>query len=255
MKPHILRENNWKSVKETGFKIAILPWGATEAHNYHLPYGTDTILAEHIAAEAAELANKSDAGCIVLPSIAYGVNSGQMDIKLCMNMRPSTQMTIIRDILDVLRKHGIKKLVILNAHGGNSFTPIIRELSLDYPDILMSSVNWWVACKPDGFFTDAGDHAGELETASMQYVAPELVLPLSDAGNGADTHFIPQGLREKWAWIPRRWIYTTKDTGVGDPSKATPENGERFVKACIEKIAQYFVDFSAIKSEIDLYEK
>jgi len=255
MQPQVLRENNWKSIKQTDIKIALLPWGATEAHNLHLPYGTDTILAERIAADAAAIANISGAGAIVLPSIAYGVNTGQMDLKLCMNMRPSTQMAILKDILDVLVKHEIHRLVIINAHGGNSFVPIIRELSLDYPEVLMSNVNWWVACKPDNYFTDAGDHAGELETASMQFVSPELVLPLSEAGSGAETHFRLEGLREKWAWTPRRWIYTTKDTGVGNPVMATAENGERFVKDCIDKIARFIVEFSEVKSEKELYEE
>jgi creatinine amidohydrolase len=255
MKSHVLRETNWKNVKNEGFKIAILPWGATEAHNYHLPYGTDTILAERVAADASAIANLSGAGCIVLPSLAYGVNTGQMEVKLCMNMKPSTQLAIVRDILEVLDKHGIKKLVILNAHGGNAFVPIIRELSLEFPHILMSAINWWVACKPDGFFTEAGDHAGELETACMQYVAPELVLPLNDAGNGKEKGFIIQGFKEKWAWTPRRWIYISDDTGVGNPTAATPENGERFLICCIDKIAKFLTDLAKVKNESELYER
>lgn len=255
MKPHVLQETNWKRVKNEEFKIAVLPWGATEAHNYHLPYGTDTILAEKVAADAAGIANESGAGCIVLPSIAYGVNTGQMDVKLCMNMKPSTQMSIVRDILEVLDKHGINKLVILNAHGGNAFVPLIRELSLEYPHILMSAINWWVACKPDGYFTEAGDHAGELETACMQSVAPDLVLPLDNAGDGTEKKFAIDGFREKWAWTPRRWIYITKDTGVGNPKAATPKNGERFLKCCTEKIAKFMIDLSKINSESELYEQ
>jgi creatinine amidohydrolase len=47
--PYILRENNWKSVQSQPYDIAVLPWGATEAHNYHLPFGTDTIETEYIA--------------------------------------------------------------------------------------------------------------------------------------------------------------------------------------------------------------
>lgn len=254
MKPHVLQEANWKCIKNEELKIAILPWGATEAHNYHLPYGTDTILAERVAADAAGIANKSGAGCIVLPSIAYGVNTGQMEVKFCMNMKPSTQMAVVRDILEVLEKHGIKKLVILNAHGGNSFVPIIRELSLEYPHILMSSVNWWLACKPDGYFKEAGDHAGELETACMQYAAPELVLQLDTAGNGKERNFVIEGFREKWAWTPRRWIYISEDTGVGNPKAATPENGERFLRCCTEKIAKFLVDLSNAKNERELYE-
>lgn len=255
MKTQILRETNWKKVREEEYKIAILPWGATEAHNYHLPYGTDTILAEKIASDAAGIANQSGAGCIVLPSIAYGINTGQMEVKLCMNMRPSTQMAIIRDILEVLKSHDINKLVILNAHGGNAFAPLIRELSLDFPQIIISSINWWQVCKPEGYFTEAGDHAGELETSCLQATAPELVLPLKEAGNGEEKKFIIDGFREKWAWTPRRWVYITNDTGVGNPKDATPEKGERFMRDCTEKIAKFLVEFSKNNSERELYER
>lgn len=51
MRPYILAETNWKTIKETDYTIAILPWGATEAHNYHLPYATDVIESKYIAAE------------------------------------------------------------------------------------------------------------------------------------------------------------------------------------------------------------
>lgn len=48
-RPYILAETNWKEIKAQPFQLAILPWGATEAHNYHLPYGTDNYEATYIA--------------------------------------------------------------------------------------------------------------------------------------------------------------------------------------------------------------
>lgn len=255
MKAHLLQETNWKNADKKQFKVAILPWGATEAHNLHLPYGTDTIIAEMVAAKAAETANAGGADAIVLPSIAYGVNSGQMEVKLCMNINPSTQTAILRDILYVLENHSIDKLVIINSHGGNAFQPIIRELSLEFPDTLIASINWWVVCKPEDYFDEPGDHAGELETSVMMAIAPELVLPLKNAGEGKEKHFKIEGLRKKWAWTPRRWIYITEDTGVGNPKKATKEKGEVFLKACADKIAGFILDFSKVEEEKDLYEK
>ena len=53
---HILNEVTWRTVRETSYQVAVLPWGATEAHNTHLPYGTDTIETEAIASRSAELA-------------------------------------------------------------------------------------------------------------------------------------------------------------------------------------------------------
>lgn len=88
----------------------------------------------------------------------------------------------------------------------------------------------------------------------MMYTNPNLVAPLDEAGTGAETKFKIEGLREKWAWTPRRWIYISEDTGVGNPKKATKEKGELFVKQCTEKIAKFILEFSQIENEEDLYE-
>ena len=52
----LLSRNHWKNVKVSDYDVAVLPWGATEAHNYHLPYGTDVFEAEALAAESTRLA-------------------------------------------------------------------------------------------------------------------------------------------------------------------------------------------------------
>ena len=255
MNDHILQETNWKNIKGANIKVAILPWGATEAHNYHLPYGTDTMLAERISCDAAAIANKKKAGVIVLPSIAYGVNTGQMDVKLCMNLNPSTQHAILSDILYVLDFHGIDKLVIVNGHGANNFRQIIRELTVEYPDIMVCCADWWKICNEKNYFDDPGDHAGELETSAIQAIRPELVLPLEVAGDGREHHFKIAGMRERWMWTQRRWICISDDTGVGDPRASTAEKGEKFMTACSEKLAAFLVDFSKIKYEDELYER
>lgn len=251
---NVLQQANWKTIKESKVKIALLPWGATEAHNYHLPYGTDTILAEKLAEMSSNLANEKGAKSIVLPSIAYGVNSGQLDIPFCMNLHPSTQKMILRDILQVLTIHGVNKVIIINAHGGNQFQPIIRELSVEFPNIMVCNINWWVVCKGSDYFVEPGDHAGELETSSMLAVAPELVLPLEEAGDGEERRLKLKGFSEKWAWIPRRWVLTSADTGVGNPKLATAEKGDRFINDCAAKIAEFISEFEKAESESDLYE-
>jgi creatinine amidohydrolase len=145
MRPYILAETNWKTVKDRTIDLAILPWGAIEAHNYHLPYSADVIEADYIAAGAAKIAYEQGAKMIVLPSVPYGVNTGQMDIKLDLNISPSTQMAIVTDIVNDLNKQGINKLLILNSHGGNDFKPILREVGLKFPKIFLSFCNWYNA--------------------------------------------------------------------------------------------------------------
>ncbi|HPV87592.1 MAG TPA: creatininase family protein [Bacteroidales bacterium] len=255
MKPFILQQTNWHTVKEMKYEIAVLPWGATEAHNYHLPYGTDTILAAEVAGRSTAIAWEQGVRVLVLPEIAYGVNSGQMDIPFCMHMNPSTQQRILEDIVVVLLRHNVKKLVILNGHGGNTFQNAIRELELRFPDMLICMVNWWRVRPVTEYFDNPGDHADEMETSAMMAIRPELVLPLKYAGSGTEHRLKIKGFREKWAWIPRRWIYTTGDTGVGDPSLSTPEKGKRFLEDCIAQIGAFLVELAGIQKLEDLYEQ
>jgi creatinine amidohydrolase len=162
-----------------------------------------------------------------------------------MNLNPSTQYAILKDVAQVLQKHEINKLVILNAHGGNNFKQMIRELSLDYPDIFACSVNWWQTTDAKAYFNEPGDHAGELETAAVMHLRPELVLPLEEAGDGSAKTFKIKALKEGWASAQREWTQVTADTGVGNPKAATAEKGKIFFEKATNMIADFFVELHA----------
>ncbi|MCF7808705.1 MAG: creatininase family protein [Candidatus Marinimicrobia bacterium] len=254
MRPYILAESNWKDVSTQEVDLVILPWGATEAHNYHLPYATDVFESDHLAAEAARLAHEQGARVMVLPTIPFGVNTGQRDIYLDINLMPSTMMAIVGDVLDVLDDQGVKKFMIFNSHGGNDFKPILRELGLQYPDMFLTLVEWFRIMDHKAYFDEPGDHADEMETSLMLHLRPDLVRPLEDAGEGKDNAIKIQGIREGWAWTERRWSLATNDTGVGDPRKATANKGERFFKDVTNKLSGLLVDI-ANSNLSDLYEK
>ena len=173
-RPWVLGDTTWKTVRDMHYEVAILPWGATEAHNLHLPYGTDTIESSWVAHEAARLAWEDGARVVVLPAMPFGVNTGQLDIPLCLNLNPSTQAAVLRDVVDSVERAGVAKLVILNGHGGNDFRQIIRELQPD-TDVFLCTLNWYACVDAKAHFADPGDHAGELETSVMQHIAPDLV--------------------------------------------------------------------------------
>ena len=244
MRPYILAETNWKNIKTAEFDLAILPWGATEAHNYHLPYATDIIEADNIAAESARIAWEHGAKIIVLPTIPFGVNTGQADIKLDMNINPSTQFAILSDIIEVLNRQGIHKLILLNSHGGNDFNPMLRELGLKFPKMFLCTCNWFQSVDKTNFFDHPGDHADEMETSLMLYLTPKLVLPLTEAGDGKDKKYKIKEFSEGWVWAERRWSQITEDTGVGNPKAATKEKGERYFKAVTKKIATLFAELA-----------
>jgi creatinine amidohydrolase len=77
------------------------------------------------------------------------------------------------------------------------------------------------------------------------HLAPNLVLPLDEAGDGKAKKFRVAGLREGWAWAPREWTKVTEDTGVGNPTAATAEKGKKFFEAITERISGFLVDLAS----------
>ena len=179
MRPYILAETNWKAIKDLKVEVAVLPWGATEAHNYHMPYATDNIEGEAFAAEAARLAWEQGTKAVVLPAIPFGVNTGQDDILLNLTLYPSTQKAILHDIIEVLNRHGIYKLLV--------------------------TTNFFNIVDKDSFFEEKGDHADEMETSLLLHLRPDLVRPLEEAGPGLEKKSRIKGIREGWAWSERKW--------------------------------------------------
>lgn len=246
MRPYILAETNWKAIKAQKVDLAVLPWAATEAHNYHLPYATDIIEADAIAAEAGRIAWEQGAKIMILPTIPFGVNTGQPDIKLDINLNPSTQLAILKDIVEVLNRQGIHKLLLLNSHGGNDFKPMLRELGLQFPDMLLASCSWFQTLNKDDFFQEKGDHADEMETSLILHLRPDLVLPLEEAGEGKERKSRIKGIREGWAWSERRWSMVSEDTGIGNPKFSTKEKGQRYFRAVTEKLAGLFTEMAEV---------
>lgn len=249
----VLAKCHWKQVKERHYETAVLPWGATEAHNYHLPYGTDIFEAEAIAAESARQAKEEGADIIVLPAVPFGVNTGQHDIRLDINLNPSTQLKILDDIIAGLSRHKIHKLIIMNSHGGNDFRQMLRELGLKYPEMWLFQANFYQIPVHEKIFDEADDHAGEMETSLMLYLMPDVVLPLSEAGNGAFRKIMMPAIQEKWAWTEREWSRVTSDTGVGNPKKATREKGEKYYRHITQQMAAFLLDVCRMKRE-DAYQ-
>jgi creatinine amidohydrolase len=251
-RPYVLAETNWKSVKDTNYEVAILSWGATEPHNFHLPYATDNFESAAVAERAAKIAWERGAKVIVLPTVPFGVNTGQLDLKLTLNMNPSTQLAVLTDIASALSAQGLKKLLILNSHGGNDFRQMIRELQ-PRVKLFICMVNWWTCVNGKDYFDEPGDHAGEMETSMMMALHPDLLLPLSEAGAGKARKSRIPGLRDGWAWAPRKWSQVTSDTGTGNPKASTAEKGEKFLDAVTERIGGFLVDLAKADPE-NMYE-
>ncbi len=250
MRPWILAETNYGFVKDNPYEVAVLSIGATEPHNFHLPYGTDTYQVDAMAERACEAAWNNGAKVVMLPTIPYGTETNQMEFPLAMNVNPSTLGQIIRDIVDSLDKHGVHKLVILNGHGGNEFKPLLREM-LGTTPVKMFLCDWFrgmTADAKDELFEDAGDHAGEMETALGLAFFPHLVALdddgkiTGDDGATASTRF--EAVNNGWVSISREWHLLTTNTGAGNPHPATAEKGEKLMAVIVERLSEFLVELS-----------
>lgn len=246
MRPYILSECTWADLQTRRFDVAVLPWGATEAHNFHLPYATDVIEADALAAEAARKAWDAGAKVVVLPTVPFGVNTGQADIYLDLNLNPSTQLAILRDLVTVMNRQGIRKLLILNSHGGNDFRAMLRELGLAFPQMFLSTCNWFQLPGKAAFFDTPGDHADEMETSLLLHLRPDLVLPRNTWGDGTEKKHRIAAFGQGWAWAERRWSQISADTGVGAPHAATAERGKAFFDWATDHLAKLMRDLAAL---------
>ena len=253
-RPYLIAETNWGHLRSLEYELAVLPWGATEAHNYHLPYATDNIQLDAIAAGAARIAWERGAKVGVLPCVPFGVNTGQLDIPFCINMNPSTQTAVLADVIGSLAEQGIAKLTVLNGHGGNNFRQQLRELQVEFPEVFLSTVDWFSIIDFKEIFDEPGDHADEVETSLMMHVAPELVMPLDQAGDGSTNASRISAMREGWAWSQRDWLKATNDTGSGNPAAATAAKGERLLGDLTVKLAGFLVELAEADPD-NLYEE
>ncbi|WP_425396159.1 creatininase family protein [Aeoliella sp.] len=247
IRSHLLLETNYRQLRENPPNVAVLPWGATEAHNYHLPYGTDVIEAARIAEHAAALANNQGAQTIVLPTIPYGNDSQQLDQVATISISTTTALAILRDVCHSLTTQGIDRLVIVNGHGGNQFQPLVRDLMAELP-LLIVVVNFYELA-PDAHqavFEAPGDHADEMETSLLLHLEPELV-EIEHAGSGARRPFDIAALRQPGVWTPRPWSHCHADTGSGDPSRATAEKGRQYFEAVTQALANVIEGLSKAK--------
>lgn len=249
MRPYVLQETNLKSVKENPPQVAVLPWGATEPHNLHLPYGTDSITVTRIGERLCEKAWQQGARAYLLPTMPFGVNTNLLAFPLVINMNPSTQLAVLRDVTASLRAAGVKKMLLVNGHGGNDFNPLQRELF--GCGVFLAICNWWQVCDDilRKTFENVGDHADEMETSVGLHLFPEFMAPISQADAGAVRTTRFEAINRGWVKITRPWDKLTTNSGVGDPSKATAEKGRRYIEVAIERLSTFLVELAAAEMD------
>ena len=239
-----LTETNLGRLSRRRYEVAVLPTAAVEPHNLHLPEGQDWRHATWVARESCRRAWEKCGSVICLPAIPYGVDCNLMDFPLAIHVSQVALDAMVREILLSLRHHGIRKAVILNGHGGNDFTPLVRQMQCD-SDIHVFVCNWWNVGKDRyaEIFEKPDDHAGEFETSVALELYPDLV-ELDRARAAVPRPFRFEALEKGWVTTSRRFSRLNSFCGAGDPSGASAEKGRKYLELVCERISAFLVELA-----------
>jgi creatinine amidohydrolase len=248
MREWILAEQTHAAIRKRQWEVAVLPFGATEPHNLHMPYGTDNYEVEAVGQRACERAYQEGAGVLLLPTIPYGVNTNHLKIPgaVACSVTPTTLLAILRDLVDSLERQGIRKLILLNGHGGNELKPLMRELH-HRTQVFLCLCDWFrmAADCYKQIFKEPGEHADEVETSLGLAFFPEL-MHMEMADRGAARPCRLDAINRGWISITRPWHLASEQTGLGNPSAATPEKGKRLMDILVERLSDFMVALAAL---------
>jgi creatinine amidohydrolase len=221
--------------------VAVLPVGAVEQHGPHLPLSVDASLVEGVVAAALPQL-PADLPVLFLPPQNIGLSVEHSNYAGTLTLEPATLIALWTQLGACVARAGVRKLLLLNGHGGQvSVMDIVaRELRIKH-GLLVYSASWF------GLVDDAanqqfcvhehrfGIHGGEVETSMMLHLAPETV-HMERAQNFASTsevragkyHFIGNGRSAKLGWA----IEDYNPAGaVGNSAAATAERGAKVVQS------------------------
>lgn len=240
---------NLSRIQQNRYEVAVLPVGAVEAHNWHLPEGMDVIHSEYVARTACEQAWPKCQSVICLPPVPFGVDPNLMAFPLTIHVSQAALDGYITEIIQSLRKHGIRKIVILNGHGGNDFKPLVRQIQYD-TDVHLFVCDWWKvgADIANELFGAGDDHAGVLETSVAMEICPQLVEP-EKAGDGQVPPFRFEALEKGWVSTSRDFSKLNDHCSVSSDAPANAERGRQYLSLVCERISNFLVELA--QSEID----
>ena len=252
----LLARATWEEVGalQADKAVALLPTGACEQHGPHLPMETDSYLVTSVCAEALNQVSERapELDVLVLPTLPVGNSSHHLAFPGTLSLRATTYIQVIKELCESLYRHGFRRMLIVNGHGGNAdcLRVAAREVR-DRSECLVGVISYWHAAEesisqlrrsPLGGIC----HAGEMETACMLHLdseavrsdrivkeMPRVVSPQLTLDLVGPTSCINHNVRDYSA------------TGVlGDPTVADATHGAKLLEAIVSDLADLILDFS-----------
>lgn len=228
--------------------VVVVPIGATEQHGPHLPLGTDFTMAHTVATKAAEQVD----GVLVTPPIWTGFSPHHMQFTGTVSLRAETLMAVVRDVAESLWRHGFRRILFLNGHGGNMnmlgsaaqalrFESGVRITVASYWNFATDVIAQWRRSPLGGI-----NHACEMET-SLMLAAHGAQVQADKARNTPETmrnRYLGNDLLGGGA-VATPWDFAevTADGTLGHPEEATAERGAELLAAVVDGVAGFLTDF------------
>ena len=228
--------------------VVVIPAGSHEQHGSHLPLGTDSLIACSIAEKAVEkIASKIPV--IITPPIPFGCSAEHLDFPGTLSLKPDTFMNIMRDLIESLALSGVKKILVVNGHGGNihPLGTLLHEtarkydmfLAFTFPTSLTREALKQVRSSKDM----GGFHAGEPETSMILQLAPQLVNKNNIQKPTLKKYHKDTKYIRLWdSKFLKGFSWTTKEISpsgvIGDPTTATEKKGKILLDAAIDNLAK-----------------
>jgi creatinine amidohydrolase len=216
--------------------LTVLPVGTTEQHGPHLAAGTDALIASAIAERAAAAATRPET-ILLAPTLAYGASAHHLPFGGTLSLGVTTFQLVLRDLLASAAAAGVRRVFVLNGHGGNAAACAIavaeasRDLGLVAATAMASDLV--DAQEIEG---PVRGHAGSFETSLVLALEPGLVRPeLARPSPGGAARKRPQGLV---VGEPGRW--QELDGFTDRPDEASRERGEQALAVCVAAVAAAF---------------
>ena len=256
---------SWQSLSTTDFErldlertVAVLPVSATEQHGPHLPVGTDALINRGIIGALRGRLDESHS-VVVLPAFEVGASEEHVDYPGTLAVGPERLLPIWVDACRGVARAGIRRLVILNSHGGQR--GLVDQVALRLrisAQMLVVRCNYFAFGAPAGLF-DAeelrhGLHGGEAETALMMHLNPELVRK----DQLANFESLGQRLAQSSTWLgvekPVGIGWKASDLNkagvVGGASRADPERGRAYLEHIADALAELLRETAAVPMDI-----
>lgn len=235
--------------------VAVVPTGAIEQHGPHLPLDTDTFLCTSVATAAAERA-RGGGPVVVTPAVSFGSSEHHMAFAGTVTLRPETFRQAVAEICASLARHGFRRLLVVNGHGGNTalLTAGIQQLGFEAPVHAVAVDYWTLARDVIADVRDSGPggmgHACEFETSLMLHLRPESVR----RDRIVREIVVPRYPHEQFDLFEKRGLsahwktHELSQSGVmGAPDLATDEKGRRLFDACVEGLAALIEELRSVQ--------